>query len=58
MSLIYYRMDNPDEKDCFTYIPAWRLGDENSQTIFMVNAMDGSIIKDWDDEWNFGDTNW
>lgn len=48
LDLIYYRVSDPDNEDLFTYIPAWRLTGDSS-VCFVVNAMDGSVIKDWDD---------
>jgi hypothetical protein len=53
MQLVYYRLDSPDEKDRFTYVPAWVLWSKSSAAAYFVNAMDGSIIKDWDDDWGF-----
>lgn len=52
MDLVYYRVCDPENGDMFTYIPAWRLMEsDGSETQYAVNAMDGSIIKDWDTTW-------
>lgn len=48
LTLGYYRLPDPEHKDLYTYVPAWRLwsnsGDASS---FVVNAMDGSVVNDW-----------
>jgi hypothetical protein len=53
MQLVYYRMDSPDKKDYYTYIPAWVLWSKSNLAAYFVNAMDGSVIKDWDGDWDF-----
>lgn len=54
VELVYYRLSDPNNKDYFTYIPAWRLrrnGSDDQQLYYIVNAMDGSVIRDWESTW-------
>ena len=54
MDLIYYRVSDPKDKERFTYVPAWKLRRNTNDRIpfsFVVNAMDGSVLEDWDSEW-------
>lgn len=52
LELVYYRLDDPDNENQFTYIPAWRLRKNGDQQLyFIVNAMDGSVIRDWESTW-------
>ncbi len=52
LELVYYRLDDPDNENRFTYIPAWRLRKNGDQQLyFIVNAMDGSVIRDWESTW-------
>ena len=56
MELVYYRLSDPDHADRFTYIPAWRLRrDGNQQLYYIVNAMDGSVIRDWESTWDLSE---
>lgn len=56
MELVYYHMDDPDDENRFTYIPAWRLRKNgNQQLYYIVNAIDGSVIRDWESTWNFSE---
>ena len=56
MELVYYRMDDPGNEDCFTYIPAWRLRKSgNQQLYYIVNAIDGSLIRDWESTWHLSE---
>ena len=56
LELVYYRLSDPDNEDRFTYIPAWRLRrDGNQQLYYIVNAMDGSVIRDWESTWNLSE---
>lgn len=58
MELVYYRMSDPKDSGRFTYIPAWRLRDTGKQDMyFVVNAMDGTVIGDWELEWSLS-TDW
>ena len=50
MDLVYYRMADPENENLFAYIPAWRLNEYNGNA-FVVNAMDGSIIEEWNIIW-------
>lgn len=54
MELVYYRLSDPDDVHAFSYIPAWRLrNNQNHQIMFAVNAIDGSVLKDcWGEELN------
>ena len=48
LTLGYYRMSDPEHKDQYTYVPAWRLwSNSGGDFSFVVNAMDGSVIEDW-----------
>ena len=48
LTLGYYRVSNPEHKDQYTYVPAWRLWHNSGNNLsFVVNAMDGSVIEDW-----------
>lgn len=54
MELVYYRMSDPEDENRFTYVPAWRLrkgGSEGQQLYYIVNAIDGSEIRDWESTW-------
>ena len=52
LELVYYRVTNPENENQFTYIPAWRLRDHMGyEPPFVVNAMDGSVVDDWDETW-------
>lgn len=53
MELVYCRVSDPDDEKKFTYVPTWRLRNNSGveNTIFFVNAMDGSLIKEWDVVW-------
>lgn len=58
MELVYYRLDDPDDKNKFTYIPAWRLRRSGDQQLYyIVNAIDGSVIRDWESTWSLSE-NW
>lgn len=52
LELIYYRVTDPENEKQFTYIPAWRLRDHMGyEPPFVVNAMDGSVVDDWEETW-------
>lgn len=54
MDLIYYRVSDPKDKERFTYVPAWKLRRNTNDMMpfsFVINAMDGSVVDDWDSEW-------
>lgn len=52
LELIYYRVTDPENVNQFTYIPAWRLRDHKGyEPPFVVNAMDGSVVDDWEETW-------
>lgn len=52
LELIYYRVTDPENANQFTYIPAWRLRDHMGyEPPFVVNAMDGSVVDDWEETW-------
>lgn len=56
MELVYYRTDDPDDENRFTYIPAWRLRKNgNQQLYYIVNAIDGSVIRDWESTWDLSE---
>ena len=48
LTLGYYRASDPEHKDMYTYVPVWRLWSNSGNALsFVVNAMDGSVMKDW-----------
>lgn len=48
LTLGYYRLPDPEHKDQYTYVPAWRLWSNSGNSLsFVVNAMDGSVVNDW-----------
>lgn len=52
LELVYYRVTDPENANQFTYIPAWRLRDHMGyEPPFVVNAMDGSVVNDWEETW-------
>lgn len=52
LTLGYYRVSDPGHDDLYTYLPAWRLwSNKNGSPSFVVNAMDGSVIDDWEEKW-------
>ncbi len=56
LTLGYYRVSDPGHDNLYTYLPAWRLwSNKNDSPSFVVNAMDGSVIDDWEEKWEIVD---
>ena len=53
MELVYRRVPDPDDEDKFTYVPAWRLRNASAvgDVVYFINAVDGSLITEWDIPW-------
>lgn len=53
MELVYRRVPDPEDEDKFTYVPAWRLRNPGAfrDVVYFVNAVDGSLIREWDVVW-------
>ena len=44
VKMTYYAIPSPDNPAESTLIPAWMFRDENTYTVILMNAMDGSLI--------------
>lgn len=51
MELVYCRVSDPDSRNRFTYVPAWRLRNNNGEEVYFMNAVDGSLIREWEVIW-------
>ncbi len=51
MELVYCRVSDPDSRKRFTYVPAWLLRNNNGEAVSFMNAVDGSLIREWDVLW-------